>query len=251
MSSDSDIGRDVEQELEAKPRKSRTAPNRLTNSQKFELLEKYKRGKLDKYYNVIPDKKRKGEFKFVKRRVPLDLPPNYDDDERSSVEQNTGEPAQSAQAAQPAQAAQSAQAVKSLTTSDILKDDKPKYPTEFFQFQANINNSLQKTLDELQNKYDALSNKFDESRKTTPKRTVRKTTPKPKSKPAKPRKAKKQSDEEEYEVVYEYVDEPQKLAEALRPSEKDEAQPPPVQPQPEPQMYVPYIRRRNIDIRNY
>ena len=48
MSSDSDIGNQVEQELEDKPRKSRTAPTRLTNSQKFELLEKYKRGKLDK-----------------------------------------------------------------------------------------------------------------------------------------------------------------------------------------------------------
>ena len=40
MSSDSDIGNQVEAELEAKPHKSRTAPNRLTNWQKFELLEK-------------------------------------------------------------------------------------------------------------------------------------------------------------------------------------------------------------------
>ena len=197
MSSDSDIGNEVERELEPKPRKSRTAPNRLTNSQKFELLEKYKRGKLDKYYNVIPDKKRKGEFKFVKRRVPLDLPPNYDNDdnERSHVEKQPVEPQ-----------------VKSITASDILKDDKPKYPTEFFQFQANINNSLQKTLDELQSKYNALSDKFDESRKTTPKRTVTKSKPKPKSKskPSTPRKSKKvdKSNDDEYEIEYEYVDEP-------------------------------------------
>ena len=142
MSSDSDIGNEVEQELEAKPRKSRTAPTRLTNSQKFELLEKYKRGKLDKYYNVIPDKKRKGEFKFVKRRVPLDLPPNYDDtNERLPVESKPAPP----------------EPVKSITPSDILKDDKPKFPAEFFQFQSNINNSLQKTLDELQEKYNSLS----------------------------------------------------------------------------------------------
>ena len=234
MSSDSDIGNEVEQELEVKPRKSRTAPNRLTNSQKFELLEKYKRGKLDKYYNVIPDKKRKGEFKFVKRRVPLDLPPNYDDtgDERSSVEPKPAPP----------------EPVKSITAGELLKDDKPKYPTEFFQFQANINNSLQKTLDELQNKYNALSTKFDESRKTTPKRTVKKAAPKPKSKP-KPKNIKKQS-EEEYEIEYEYVDEPQQLAEALAQQPTIEV-PQPVQPAPEPQMYVPYIRRKHIDVRDY
>ena len=231
MSSDSDIGNEVEQELEAKPRKSRTAPNRLTNSQKFELLEKYKRGKLDKYYNVIPDKKRKGEFKFVKRRVPLDLPPNYDNDtnERLPVEKPPVEP------------------VKSITPSDILKDDKPKFPNEFFQFQANINNSLQKTLDDLQSKYDALSNKFDESRKTTPKRTVKKTTSKskPKAKPKpKSKKVDKHSDEE-YEIEYEYVDDPQQL-------QQPQPQPQPIEAQPVPEpLYVPYIRRRNIDIRDF
>ena len=82
MSSDSDIGNEVEQELEAKPRKSRTAPKRLTTAEKFRLLEDWKKGKVDKYYNVIPDKKREGEFKFIKRRVPLDLPPQ-DNIERS------------------------------------------------------------------------------------------------------------------------------------------------------------------------
>ena len=233
MSSDSDIGNEVEQELEVKPRKSRTAPTRLTNMQKFELLEKYKRGKLDKYYNVIPDKKRKGEFKFVKRRVPLDLPPNYDnnDNERLPIEPKPEPP----------------EPVKSITPSDILKEDKPKYPTEFFQFQANINNSLQKTLDELKNKYDALSNKFDESRKTTPKRTVTKSKPKPKSKPAKPRKPKKvDKSNDEYEIEYEYVDEPNQ-----QPVQSQPVQPPVEATQPEPQVYVPYIRRKQIDIRDY
>ena len=237
MSSDSDIGNQVEAELEAHPRKSRTAPNRLTNSQKFELLEKYKRGKLDKYYNVLPDKKRKGEFKFVKRRVPLDLPPNYDNDvgnERYPVEQKPVEP------------------VKTITTSDILKDDKQtKLHNEFFQFQASINNSLQKTLDDLQEKYTTLSNKFDEDRKAKPKRTVKKSTPKPKSKLKPERKPKKQSEEEEYEVVYEYVDDPKQLTEAFANEPKIEA-PQTVQPQVEiPQAYLPYIRRRQIDIRDF
>ena len=230
MSSDSDIGNQVEAELEAKPRKSRTAPNRLTNSQKFELLEKYKRGKLDKYYNVIPDKKRKGEFKFVKRRVPLDLPPNYDGDEQLSVEQKPVEP------------------MKSITPSEILKEDKQtKFPAEFFQFQSNINNTLQKTLDELQEKYNSLSSKFDEDRKAKPKRTVKKSTPKPKAKPKperRPKKEEKASDEYEYEI--EYVDDPQ------QPQPVQQTVQPTIEvPQPEPQVYVPYIRRRNIDIRDF
>ena len=230
MSSDSDIGNQVEAELEAKPHKSRTAPNRLTNSQKFELLEKYKRGKLDKYYNVIPDKKRKGEFKFVKRRVPLDLPPNYDGDEQLSVEQKPVEP------------------MKSITPSEILKEDKQtKFPAEFFQFQSNINNTLQKTLDELQEKYNSLSSKFDEDRKAKPKRTVKKSTPKPKAKPKperRPKKEEKASDEYEYEI--EYVDDPQ------QPQPVQQTVQPTIEvPQPEPQVYVPYIRRRNIDIRDF
>ena len=234
MSSDSDIGNQVEAELEAKPQKSRTAPNRLTNSQKFELLEKYKRGKLDKYYNVIPDKKRKGEFKFVKRRVPLDLPPNYDDDERLPVEQAPAPPVP-------------VEPVKSITPSDILKDDKPKFPAEFFQFQSSINNSLQKTLDDLQNKYNALSNKFDESRKAKPKRTVKKSISKPKPKPkAKPKKVEKTS-EEEYEIEYEYVDDPQQSNQpqtVQQPQHVEVAQ-------TEPQAYVPYIRRRLINIKDF
>ena len=237
MSSDSDIGNEVEAELEAKPRKCRTAPTRLTNSQKFELLEKYKRGKLDKDYNVIPDKKRKGEFKFIKRRVPLDLPPNYDNDdnkvnERLPVEQKPVEPAR-------------VEPVKSVTAAELLKEDKPKFPAEFFQFQSNINNSLQKTLDELQEKYNSLSNKFDEDRKAKPKRTVTKTKPKPK--PAKPKSKQKKEErqsEEEYEVEYEYINE--------EPPQQPQMQQPTIEtPQPEAQVYVPYIRRRNIDIRDY
>ena len=137
--------------------------------------------------------------------------------------------------------------VKSITPSDILKDDsKPKFPAEFFQFQSNINNSLQKTLDDLQSKYDALSTKFDESRKTTPKRTVKKTTPKakPAKSKSKPRKVEKTSDDE-YEVEYEYVDDPQ------QPQQPQTVQSTIETPQPEPQVYVSYIRRRNIDIRDF
>ena len=147
----------------------------------------------------------------------MDLPPNYDNDERLPVEQKPVEP------------------VKSITPSDILKDDsKPKFPAEFFQ----------KTLDELQEKYNSLSNKFDESRKTTPKRTVKKTKPKPKPTKSKPKKVEKPSDDE-YEVEYEYVDDPQ------QPQQPQTVQPTIETPQPEPQMYVPYIRRRNIDIRDF
>ena len=223
MSSDSDIGNEVEQELEAKPRKSRTAPKRLTTAEKFRLLEDWKKGKVDKYYNVIPDKKREGEYKFIKRRVPLDLPPQNNINIEHLPETKQPEPE------------------KSITTSDLLKEDKKQFPNEFFQFQANINNSLQKTLEDLQEKYNSLSNKFDESRKAKPKRTVKKTKPKPKPKKEK----KKEKDEEEYEIEYEYIEE--------KPNETN--QPEPVQPEPiqqeQPIDYIPYIRRRQINIRDF
>ena len=53
MSSDSDIGAEVEKELEEKAdppaqKKSRTSPNRLTTAEKFRLLEQWKQGKVDK-----------------------------------------------------------------------------------------------------------------------------------------------------------------------------------------------------------
>ena len=227
MSSDSDIGNEVEQELEAKPRKSRTAPKRLTTAEKFRLLEDWKKGKVDKYYNVIPDKRREGEYKFIKRRVPLDLPPQNDINIEHLPE--TKQPEQE----------------KSITTSDLLKEDKPKFPNEFFQFQTNINNSLQKTLEDLQEKYNSLSNKFDESRKAKPKRTVKKTKPKPK--PKKEEKKQEKQSEEEYEIEYEYVEE--------KPNEPKQTEPvqieQPIQQEQLEQSYVPFIRRRQIDIRDF
>ena len=218
MSSDSDIGNEVEAELEPKPRKSRTAPKRLTTSEKFKLLEEWKKGKVDRYYHVMPDKKREGEFKFIKRRIPLETP-EQDNIERSLKTKETEQE-------------------KSITTSDLLKEDKPKFPNEFFQFQANINNSLQKELNALQEKYNSLSNKFDESRKARPKRTVKKTKPKPK--PKKEEK-KQEKDEEEYEVEYEYIEEPSKQNE---PKQNEIIE-------PIEQSYVPFIRRRQIDIRDF
>ena len=226
MSSDSDIGNEVEQEIEAKPRKSRTAPKRLTTAEKFRLLEDWKKGKVDRYYNVFEDKKRKGEFKFIKRRVPLDLPPQDNIEHSPEIKQPEEE--------------------KSITASELLKEDKPKFPNEFFQFQANINNSLQKTLDDLQSKYDALSNKFDESRKAKPKKTVKKSKPKPKPKKEEKKQEKvDKTSEEEYEIEYEYIEEPPKT----EPTETKQIEQIP-QPQIE-QAYIPFIRRRQIDIRNF
>ena len=218
MSSDSDIGNEVEQELEPKPKKSRTAPKRLTTAEKFKLLEDWKKGKVDKYYNVIPDKKREGEYKFIKRRVPLDLPPQNDINEHLP-ETKQPEPE------------------KIITASDLLKEDKPKFPNEFFQFQTNINNSLQKELNLLQEKYNSLSNKFDETRKSKPKRTVKKSKPKPKVK-----KQEKQS-EEEYEIEYEYVEEPPKQSETVQSKTVEE-----IPQQQIEQSYVPFIRRRHINV---
>ena len=81
--------------------------------------------------------------------------------------------------------------------------------------QTSINNNLSKEISALQAKYEKLSRKFKEER-------------------ARKKNQMKNNPENEYE--YEYV------------SESDDEKPPP----PEPAMqYVPYVRRRTIDIRNF
>lgn len=100
-----------------------------------------------------------------------------------------------------------------------VKEEKPvktnDISVEYFNMQTSINNNLSKEISALQAKYEKLSRKFKEER-------------------ARKKNQMKNNPENEYE--YEYV------------SESDDEKPPP----PEPAMqYVPYVRRRTIDIRNF
>ena len=80
------------------------------------------------------------------------------------------------------------------TTQQVIQEPK-QFPTEFFQFQSNVNTSLQRELESLQEKYTKLSDKLDKERKEHPKKVVNKPRSKAKEEPKK---------EQEYEYECEY-----------------------------------------------
>ena len=200
MSSDEEIGQQAEQEYEStivedqpKAKKPRAKP--LSMNERARVIADYRNGKFDKFYDCRPDPKKPGEFKVIKRRKPLDTP---------EVRATAGDVEQLPVVTEPAP-----EPVK----EEKKKDDKPKFPTEFFSMQSSINNNLTKELQALQDKYKKLSQKFKEERT-------------------------KKNKQEEYE--YEYV------------SEDEEKPPEPAPPiQHLPQHRIPYIRRRPLDIRNF
>ena len=141
MSSSSDdemIGAEAEQEYEQEmvkqetPKKTPAKRVKLTNGQRLKLIDAYRQGKTDKFYNVIPDKKKPGDYRIVKRRKPLDIPvvdtcPNPDEIVmESSPLHETNIPKQPVQ----------------LEKSE--KNNKLKQ--EFFTMQNTINNSLSKEI---------------------------------------------------------------------------------------------------------
>ena len=141
MSSSSDdeiIGAEAEQEYEnslqesTTPKKTPAKRVKLTNGQRLKLIDAYRQGKTDKFYNVIPDKKKPGDYRIVKRRKPLDIPvvdtnPNPDEIVmESSPLHETNIPNHAVQ------------------QDKIEKNNKIKQ--EFFTMQNTINNSLSKEI---------------------------------------------------------------------------------------------------------
>ena len=150
MSSSSDdeiIGAEAEQEYERSleraaiaeqemtkqetPKKTPAKRVKLTNGQRLKLIDAYRQGKTDKFYNVIPDKKKPGDYRIVKRRKPLDIPvvdtnPNPDEIvmESPSVQPNIPN--------------------HGVQQDKIEKNNKIKQ--EFFTMQNTINNSLSKEI---------------------------------------------------------------------------------------------------------
>ena len=160
VSDDSDIGEKVEAKIESeapqpplveKPKRKR---NTLSQGERFRLIQAFQNGKTDKYYNVVPDKKRQGEYRIVKRRKPLDVP-EFGESEPPKVE---SEPP------------------KTQTAGELLKEDKPSVGIEFFSMQSNLNQSIQRELQSLSEKYDQLSKKFEKARREQPK-VVKKKLP--------------------------------------------------------------------------
>jgi hypothetical protein len=137
-SSDETIGAEAEKEfeeavVEEPVIEEKTKPKRvkLTNGQRLKLIDAYRQGKTDKFYNVIPDKKKPGDYRIVKRRKPLDIPvvdtcPNPDEIVMESPLSETNIPKQ---------------------TIQVDRSEKNnKIKQEFFTMQNTINNSLSKEI---------------------------------------------------------------------------------------------------------
>lgn len=207
------IGEEAEKEYEQSIKPKRV---RLSTSERVRILQDFLNGKPDRFYNVVPDKKKEGEYKFIKRRKPLEI---VAEEAVKKVEEKI-EP------------------VKSSVPSDLLKDKQP-VGVEFFSMQSSINNSLQRELDLMRDKFEKMELKLKESRKEKSLKNRSKSSSRNKSK-NNPKQRKEDSSEYEYEYVYE--DEPQKQADEQKHSENISY---------EVGSYVPYIRRRRIDISQF
>ena len=144
-SDDEIIGAEAEQEYEQslpeEPVEAKKPAKRvkLTNSQRLQLIDAFRQGKTDKFYNVIPNKNKPGDYRIVRRRKPLDVP----------IADNTPEPVQ-IQSEPP----QKEKVIESPVEEKVHKKDKfggasstsGAFHTEFYTMQSTINNSLSKEI---------------------------------------------------------------------------------------------------------
>ena len=158
MSSTSDdemIGAEAEKEFENEIPEDNVVENtkpkrvKLTNGQRLKLIDAYRQGKTDKFYNVIPDKKKPGDFRIVKRRKPLNVP--IVDNEPIDMNIDTNPPVQ-----------------KEIVKEPVVKEeksDKNKINMEFYTMQNTINNSLSKEIAAVMEKCNKIERKLKEQKK--------------------------------------------------------------------------------------
>ena len=131
--------RSPEQSLPEEPVEAKKPAKRvkLTNSQRLQLIDAFRQGKTDKFYNVIPNKNKPGDYRIVRRRKPLDVP----------IADNTPEPVQ----IQP-EPPQKEKVIESPVEEKVHKKDRfggastVGLHTEFYTMQSTINNSLSKEI---------------------------------------------------------------------------------------------------------
>lgn len=135
-SDDEILGAEAEQEYEqtleeqapveqAKVKKAKKR-ERLSNAERLRLIDGYRQGKTDKFFNVIPNKNKPGDYRIVRRRKPLDVP----------ISDNTPDPIKIE--TEPPQ--------KENVIETPVKEKKEKFHTEFYTMQNTINNSLSKEI---------------------------------------------------------------------------------------------------------
>ena len=102
---------------------------RLSNAERLRLIDGYRQGKTDKFFNVIPNKNKPGDYRIVRRRKPLDVP----------ISDNTPDPIK----------IESEPPQKENVIENPVKEKsekKNKFHTEFYTMQNTINNSLSKEI---------------------------------------------------------------------------------------------------------
>ena len=146
-SDDENIGAEAEKEFELENEALKPKPRRvkLTNGQRLKLIDAYRQGKTDKFYNVIPDKKKPGDFRIVRRRKPLDVPIADNEPIDMNIQATPTEPVPQ-------------------TPAKEDKSEKNKLNMEFYTMQNTINNSLSKEITAVMEKCNKIERKLKEQK---------------------------------------------------------------------------------------
>ena len=147
-SDDENIGAEAEKEFELENEALKPKPRRvkLTNGQRLKLIDAYRQGKTDKFYNVIPDKKKPGDFRIVRRRKPLDVPIADNEPIDMNIQATPTEPVPQ-------------------TPAKEDKSEKNKLNMEFYTMQNTINNSLSKEIAAVMEKCNKIERKLKEQKR--------------------------------------------------------------------------------------
>lgn len=210
----------------------------LKVSDRMRIIDQFKHGIADPYYSVNPNPKKPGEYIVRKRKTPI----TYD------LTNNTNN--LSPQATTAPQATTTTDTNNDTDTTS--SDKKSNLGVEFFSVLSSTNASLQRELQSLTDKYNKLDSKLRKERAKRKGQQVTKTKQtdnKTKAKTVTETTTETTTDnttndnEYEYEYEYEYPDEPNTTSQQ---ASQD------VPPQPEvPLRYVPYIRRKQINIYDF
>ena len=99
---------------------------RLSNAERLRLIDGYRQGKTDKFFNVIPNKNKPGDYRIVRRRKPLDVPIADNTPDPIKIDDRLSEP--------------------EPPVKKEKSEKKDKFHAEFYTMQNTINNSLSKEI---------------------------------------------------------------------------------------------------------
>ena len=209
--------RSPEQTLQEAPPPTKSSPKRvrLTNSQRLQLIDGFRQGKTDKFYNVIPNKNKPGDYRIVKRRKPLDVP--IADNNPEPINMNI-EPEPHIPVPEP------------VREEKVHKKD--NFHTEFYTMQNTINNSLSKEIAAVMEKCNKIEAKMKKQKAQLKQQRLQRAPPAP----------------DEYVHEYEYEEE------VPEPEDNGPGAAGPCVTGPEyyqPQYTPRFNVRRRIDLRNF